>query len=227
MDEAAPARAATENAVSDITPHALRDEITQWIQASTMTPGVLARFSARTTEHSPPTRELDDRTAGVQLIYTGLDLTRTLARTNPWTTQEHQSVDHPDLSVLAADVFVARGFSLLAHTQAASFAVSTIQSFGQSETLRATTPDPPEYTLEADIYELAIIAGTTLTHTDYPPGVRSFAHDLAATQSTPNQSPGTLLTPDTLAALSTLISDHAHPSTPPTEPASTSTITDS
>lgn len=78
--------------------------------------------------------------AGVQLIYEGLRLTRTLAHDEPWlepeTAADGDAASDGDLEILAADILVARGFYLLARTDAAGTAVRTVQSFGHDQTRR-------------------------------------------------------------------------------------------
>ena len=117
--------------------------------------------------------------AGVQLIYEGLRLTRSLAHDEPWAAAEGNSADDSDLDILAADILVARGFYLLARTDAAGKAVRTVQKFGRDQTRRdaaaerssgpaaadgESTTDDAEATaidanLERDILELAVRTG--------------------------------------------------------------------
>ncbi|NGM68596.1 hypothetical protein G6M89_06160 [Natronolimnobius sp. AArcel1] len=133
------------------------------------------------------TEALLTRAAGVQLIYEGLRLTRTLAHTEPWleaasaaetpatagaegTTPvaPHADTDG-DLEILAADILVARGFYLLARTDAAETAVETVQSFGRDQTHRhdgtatgkadGTASDTIDANLERDILALAVETG--------------------------------------------------------------------
>ena len=119
--------------------------------------------------------------AGVQLIYEGLRLTRSLAHDEPWTAIDEESADESDLAILAADILVARGFYLLARTDAAGKAVRTVQAFGRDQTRRdevaaeASTsaasgdgtgdedtgldPTAIDANLERDILELAVLTG--------------------------------------------------------------------
>lgn len=140
--------------------------------------------SRHRTRRRGPDRDADGivtQAAGVQLIYEGLRLTRTLAHEEPWTAVETDSADESDLAILAADILVARGFHLLARTDAAGKAVRTVQAFGrdqtrrdavadagppsdgdsegQSETDDAVDPSAIDANLERDILELAVLTG--------------------------------------------------------------------
>lgn len=208
MDEAARARAAARAAVDDITPGRLHAVIDTRIENAAMTPGVLTLLSARATDRDADPEEVDRRTAGVQLIYDGLRLTRRLARHNPWTNGEDGA--EADIDILAADVLVARGFFLLAHTEAAGKAVETVRAFGRDETHRAHgRPDPElgDRTLEADVFELAIIAGVTATGADLPSGIRSFAINLAKSFDHGLPEVPELLSEPTAEALAGLVTD--------------------
>ncbi len=120
---------------------------------------------------------VEERAAGVQLIYEGLRLTRALADDPPW----ERDLPHTDsnIDILAADVMVARGFSLLARTEAADKAVETVQSFGRDETDdqqgRAVSPRA----LETDVFELAVVAGTTVFGSTPSDALVAYAEELA------------------------------------------------
>ncbi|MFB6312205.1 MAG: hypothetical protein ABEH64_13610, partial [Salinirussus sp.] len=78
--------------------------------------------------------------------------------------------DTADLEILAADVMVARGFYLLARTDAAGDAVGVVRSFGRDQTARRETGDPAiDRNLEADVLELAVVAGATVAGVEVPP----------------------------------------------------------
>ena len=102
---------------------------------------------------------VEERAAGVQLIYEGLRLTRALADDPPWERDPPHTDSNVD--VLAADVMVARGFSLLARTEAADKAVETVRSFGRDETDAQHGRPAPDHALETDVFELAVVAGST------------------------------------------------------------------
>lgn len=216
MDEAARARTVAVDVLDDVTPPRLRDLLHTRLQDATMTPGVLTRLSARATDRPVDPTELDRRVAGVQLIYEGLDLTRSLARTEPWA---RDGVTAADIDIVAADVLVAKGFHLLARTDAATVAVDTVQAFGRDETNRTAGRSHPELAtraLEADVFELAIVAGVSATGADLPAGVRSFAVDLAKSFDHDLPTAPGLLSEPAVDALTDLVTDHG-PATTPTE----------
>lgn len=225
MDEAVHARAAAHDAIEDITPRALRNAIEYRLENATLTPAVLTRLSAHAAHNTYEPAELDKRTAGVQLIYNGLHLTRFLARTSPWDTTPTNTAD---IEILAAEVLVARGFSLLANTDAAPVAVTTVQTFGQHETTRVHHPttDIPDSSLEANIFELAITAGLSATGTDRPSGTTEFATDLARSYNNELPTAPELLSDSAITALKDLIQEQ-YPSTTTAETVwASTTLTD-
>lgn len=203
MDDVARARAAAREAVSEITPPRLRDLIDDRLADATMTPGALTLASARAMG-KPDGDELNRRSAGVQLIYGGLSLTRRLARSTPW---EEPPTATADMEVLVADVLVGRGFYLLARTEAAETAVETVRSFGHDETMAETAPDAAAGALETDVFELAIVAGASAAGVEPPAGTRAFAADLASTRTTNGTTPPGALSESTIDALDDLLAD--------------------
>ena len=167
MDDAERVREAAGEALADIEPARLREALTGRLADAEMTPGVLMLVSARALDPDVGVDGVDEHAAGVQLIYEGLRLTRRLAHAEPWSTADLDAegdID-ADLDVLAADVFVARGFYLLARTGAAEKAVDTVRAFGRDQTLRRDAADPADgatldRNLEADVFELAVVTGT-------------------------------------------------------------------
>ena len=161
MEEAATCRRAAREAVRDVEPDRLHDVIADLIADASMAPGALALLSARGADESVDLDSVADRAAGVQLIYDGLRLTRSLAHDEPWADSEDHT--EPNLGVLAADVLVSRGFYLLARTDAAEKAVETVRAFGRDQT-RRRAPDTDaaalDDTLERNVLELAVITGT-------------------------------------------------------------------
>ena len=151
--------AAVRAAVADIEPPTLRSRVEAHLAGRSMGAGRLVRHAAADAGHDRP---LDDRIAGVQLIYEGLVLMRSLARDPPWVDGVR---NEGDLDVLIAEVLVAKGFSLLAATAAAPTAVETVRTLGRTETARRELHDGPDSrpSLEADIYELGIMAGASAT----------------------------------------------------------------
>lgn len=167
MEQAVLARRGAREAVADIEPRELHGRIDSILAESSMVPGVLVMLSAQSVDPGIDSTAVEDRAAGVQLIYEGLRLTRSLAHDEPWVDAD--DVD-ADLAVLAADVLVSRGFYLLAMTDAADRAVETVRAFGRDQT-RWRDPDADreslDRNLEDDVFELAAVAGTTVV--DAPP----------------------------------------------------------
>lgn len=214
MDEVARARAAAREALEDVTPPSLRDRLFERLAGTALAPGVLTLLAARATGREGGHATLDRRAAGVQLIYDGLQLTRTLAREPPWLGDN----DGGDIDILAADVFVARGFYLLADTEAASTAVETVRAFGRDETNREVGrpgETPAERSLEADVFELAIVAGVSAVGVTPPADARPFAVDLAASFDDGLPSGPALLSEPATDALADLVADRVR--TPPPE----------
>jgi hypothetical protein len=194
MDDGAAVRDAARAAIEDIEPSRLRDLIGSRLEGTAAMPGVLTRMSAHAAGGPDASVDLDRRVAGVQLIYEGLSLTRSMARAPPW---EDGSTDAADLDLLVANVLVARGFYLLARTDAAEAAVETVRSFGRDETAAGERDgeearpgkqgaeeaavggeDPEAGALEVDVFELAIVAGVSAVGVAPSSGSRAFAADL-------------------------------------------------
>jgi hypothetical protein len=215
MDEAARARAAARDALADVTPERLHERLEERLADAPVTPGALTLLAARATGRDDPHDTLERRAAGVQLIYDGLQLTRTLARDPPWDGEQNDP--DADIDILAADVLVARGFSLLADTDAAGKAVETVRAFGRDETNREMgRPDRTlaDRTLEADVFELAIIAGVSAVGAPPPTDARAFAVDLAASFDDGLPAAPALLSEPAVEALETLVADRTQATTP-------------
>jgi len=135
MDAAVRARTAARETVEDIEPPRLRAVLLDRLEQGSMAPGVLVYESALGRKPSLASEAVVDRSVGVQLIYEGLRLTRSLAHEEPWTTAEAGEID-ADLEILAADILVSRGFHLLARTEVSDAAVETIRAFGRDQTRR-------------------------------------------------------------------------------------------
>ena len=202
MEEAAAVRRAALAAVDDVDPERLRERISQRIEEGSMAPGALTLLSASAVDDSVTADGIAERAAGVQVIYEGLRLTRSLAHAEPWLGVDTRSdwqvaetaASRPDdggkesaaaaadLDILVADILVARGFYLLARTEAADAAVGVVRSFGRDQTVRRETDDPTlDSNLEIDVLELAVVAGTTAAGSGPPVHLRDFVTDLAAT----------------------------------------------
>jgi hypothetical protein len=208
MEEVAAVRGAALDAVGDVEPDRLRRRIRERLEDGSMAPGVLTVLSARAVVAgaadgpSVDTDAVADRGAGVQLIYEGLRLTRSLSRAPPWEREDELTdggdvavtdavtpgptvgpdADDADMDILVADVMVARGFYLLARTEAAGEAVAVVRSFGGDQTRRRTTGDERlDANLEADVFELAAVAGTTAAGGSVTEALRSHVGTLGHT----------------------------------------------
>jgi len=201
MEEAVAVRQAALSAVDDVDPDALFDALEQRVEGGSMAPGVLTLLSAAAVDGGYD--GVTDRAAGVQLIYEGLRLTRSLAHAEPWSAAAAEgwspadvAADRPtgngkspaaaaaDIDILVADIMVARGFYLLARTEAAEAAVGVVRSFGRDQTVRRETDDPSlDDNLEADVFELAVVAGTTAVGGGPAVHLGEFATDLATVES--------------------------------------------
>lgn len=187
MEEAAAVRRAALDATEDVKPAALRERIATQLDGGSMVPGVLTILTARALSDSAPApvtnsdgsfvEPVTERAAGVQLIYDGLRLTRQLSQDEPWIAGRKNA---GDLAILVSDVLVSRGFYLLARSEAADAAVATVRAFGRDQSVRRETDDPSlDRNLEADVLELAVVAGATLQGRGATPRLREHAAGLA------------------------------------------------
>ncbi|WP_200531321.1 hypothetical protein [Halorubrum sp. LN27] len=215
MDDAARARDAASEALADVEPDELREALEDRIANAAVTPGVLALVTARAVDPEVDPDAVVDRAAGVQLIYEGLRLTRSVAHEEPWVTAPTQESDiDADMDVLTADVLVSRGFALLACTDAAAAAVEVVRAFGRDQTLRDREGTDPaaatalDRNLEIDALELAVVAGTTAVGGDPPEELLTYARNLAADYDGEFPPPGRAL-PETTADRIADISDRA------------------
>ena len=222
MEKADSCRRAAAEAVADVEPPRLYEYIESLLDRASMVPAALtvesaaamtsegrvleddARFCdgasesesdrdrprASDQDHNPDS--VLTHAAGVQLIYEGLRLTRSLARDEPWTATDADAAEG-DLAILAADILVARGFYLLAHTDAAGKAVRTVRSFGRDQTRRTDLDPEPEAGIEADgvdpaaidanlerdVLELAVLTGAAAVGETPAPRLLAVADDLA------------------------------------------------
>jgi hypothetical protein len=183
MDEAAQARTAARAAIEGITPDHLQAVLDSHLARASMIPGVLALLSARVVGGDAEESTVTDRAAGVQLIYDGLRLTRSLVETEPWAHTGGRLED--DMEILAADVLVAQGFHLLAHTEAADKAVETVREFGREQTDIRERRGSSARSLEANVFELAVIAGATATGNEAPLSLRQYVVGLAQSNGDP------------------------------------------
>jgi len=201
MDNAVRARRAARDALADIEPERLREVLRDRLADASMTPGVLTFMSATTLDAAVDADPLGERAAGVQLIYEGLRLTRTLAHDEPWADGEGEATRGADLDILAADVLVSRGFYLLARTETADRAVEVVRAFGRNQTRRREVDaDRPtlDRTLESDVFALAVAAGTTVVGVDPGEDLLDYAAGLAREYEGDLPPPDTAL-PETTA----------------------------
>lgn len=182
MDDSAAVRESARETLRDVDPPALRRRLLDRIDDAWLVPGELTVHAARKAGADGLSTGLRGRAAAVQLIYEGLALTRQLVHEEPWKHPggggaavdldgDEPAVDlnelvAADLDVLVADVLVARGAYLLARTEAADKAVDIIRDFGRAQTRRPR--GDPGRQLEADVFELAAVAGSTAVEADPP-----------------------------------------------------------
>ena len=180
MDDAAVARRSARDALGEIEPEPLRETLDRRLATASMVPGALTLSSARAFDQGIDVTTLGELAAGVQLIYEGLSLTRQLAHEEPWADDPDDDIE-ADLSVVAADVLVSRGFSLLARTAAAEHAVETVRAFGRDQTAResADVTAGIDRNLEADVFELAAVAGVAAVDATPPEELLAFVDGLA------------------------------------------------
>ncbi len=214
MEQAALARRAARDAVADIEPGRLHDRIDAILADASMAPGVLVVLSAQSVDPAVGSAAIEERAAGVQLIYEGLRLTRSLAHEEPWADTD----DYTDanLDVLGADVLVSRGFYLLAMTEAADRAVETIQAFGRDQTHRRdpdTDHEALDRNLEVEVFELAGFAGATAVDAEPPESVRITIDELTRTiEGEPLPDAATLFGDGSLRPSERGVDGHAPPS---------------
>ncbi|MFC7202887.1 hypothetical protein ACFQJC_05125 [Haloferax namakaokahaiae] len=209
MDDAVRAREAAKEALSDIEPETLLAALNERLDTASVTPAVLTFVSARAVDPNVDLSGLSERAAGVQLIYEGLRLTRSLAADEPWAHLDAVSDDTAaDLDILAADVLVSRGFYLLARTEAADHAVETVRAFGRDQTLARAATDAERHdldrNLEVNICTLAVIAGTTAVGSAPPAALIDYAETLAHGQDGQLLPAATSISESTVERIGTL-----------------------
>jgi hypothetical protein len=205
MDNAVRARRAARDALADIEPERLGELLRDRLDDASMTPSVLTLLSASALDGGVDADSVARRGAGVQLIYEGLRLTRSLAHDEPWT-EGGDAAEHADLAILAADVFVSRGFYILARTETAQRAVDVVRSFGRDQTLRREADADRsglDRNLEADVLALAVAAGATAAGVDPGDDLLAYASGLARGVDGDLPPPGALpeTAPDRILAL--------------------------
>ena len=214
MDDAERTRETARQALSDVDPEPLREVLHGRLASASMTPAVLTVVSARALDPGASVDGLCEPAAGVQLIYEGLRLTRTLAHDEPWTTIEGTDID-ADLDILAADVLVSRGFYLLARTETADRAVEVVRAFGRDQTRRRGADADRtalDRNLEADVFALAVAAGTTAVGVDPGDDLLEYAAGLARAFDGDLPPPSTALPESTADRILALAGGDAAPS---------------
>jgi hypothetical protein len=226
MDAAGRARRAARDEVEDISPRRLADVIDDHLGSASMVPGALTLLSARAVAAAGPDAPrsgedpgpsgIERRAAGVQLIYEGLRITRRLVREDPWagTAAGDPGDIDADLDVLAADVLVARGFSLLARTEAATSAVETVRAFGREQTDGLAGRSSPARSLEANVFELAAVAGARAVSSETPVPLRQYVVGLARAHSERPLAPVPDILPDAIEEVLTRVSEPRRPEGP-------------
>jgi hypothetical protein len=217
MDDAARVRDAAREALADIEPPRLRDALSDRLDDASMAPAVFSLRCARALDAEVVVDAIVERAAGVQLIYEGLRLTRTLAHEEPWATVDGEGDIEADLEMLAASVLVSRGFYILARTDAADHAVETVRAFGRDQTLRrepGADAAALDRNLEASVFVLAAIAGATAVGGDPPDALVEYATALGRDADGDLPPTPVLLaetTPDHLAGLVTAADGEGEP----------------
>jgi len=187
MEDAARARNAARDALADVRPEQLREALESRIADAAVTPGVLALVTARAVDPDVEPSAVVERAAGVQLIYEGLRLTRTVAHEEPWATAAAAggSID-ADMDVLAADVLVSRGILASGLYRCRAIRCRRGARLRRDQTVRdreGTDADAAaalDRNLEVDALELAVVAGTTAVGDDPPEELLAYARELAA-----------------------------------------------
>jgi hypothetical protein len=217
MDNAVRARRVARDTLADIEPERLGEMLRNRLDDASMTPSVLTLVSADAFDTAVDVDSVARRGAGVQLIYEGLRLTRSLAHDEPWADGD-AAATQADLAILAADVFVSRGFYILARTETAERAVEVVRSFGRDQTRRRESDADPsaiDRNLEAEVLGLAVAAGTTAVGVDPSDDLLSYAAELAR-ESDAGLPPPAALTDATADRILTLAgSDAASPAADP------------
>lgn len=117
-----------------------------------------------------------------------------MGRVNNSKDGDKKDID-ADLEVLAADVFVSRGFALLARTDAAGRAVDVVRAFGQDQTLQRIKDDENttyDGNLEADIFALAVAVGASAVGKTATQAVLEYASELSHSYTGTRTGTGTI-----------------------------------
>jgi hypothetical protein len=177
MDAVSSLRGVIDGAVDDVEPSSFRDHIREVTDDISLTPGVLTITTARTLDPSLDPETSAQRGAGVQLSYTGLELTRSVLREQRWDG-ERESYYY---DLLAAEILVSRGLYYLSKTGVRHEAVGIVRKFGRTQADQAALgtrhADDP---LEGDVLRLAVNAGADLATQATPPAIATYRDELVA-----------------------------------------------
>jgi len=209
MDEPGRVRAGMRQLLDDVAPAPFADRIQTELDAVGVAPGVLTQAAAATGAEPMPADAVDERAAAVQLIYTGLHLTRRLIGTTPWE-QAPLATDpiDADVEILVADVLVARGMRALARTPAAGAAVDVVRSFGSDQRDRLEG-EPASRGLETGIIRLGVIAGVSLHRRWVPADVLAAAEEDGLPDPTPTAAAAVTRRLQQLLSVADRGADHA------------------
>jgi hypothetical protein len=163
--------------VDEVEPGSFRERLLGVASGTSRTPGVLAIKTAKALEPSVDLESSAARGAGVQLSYTGLELTRSILRRRRWEDSDTEEYYH---DLLAAEILVSRGLYYLSGTGVRQQAVEIVQKFGRTQTeggeLGTRHADEP---LEVDVIRLAVDAGADLVMQTTPPSLATYREELA------------------------------------------------
>lgn len=178
MEEVGALTEVLEGSLADLEPPPFRNRVTGAIGERPLLPGVLTIRVARRIDATADIQAAAARGAGVQMCYEGLELTRSVLRTEPWEDPDGMEAYHQDL--LVAEVLVSQGFNLLAETGVVTDAVAIVQRFGRTQTaLDDLGHRHDEEPLEVDVLELAVNAGADLSMDGVSSAVRAHSGDVA------------------------------------------------
>lgn len=166
-------------ATADIEPASFKAHLRGELGDVPLTPAALTVTSGHALDPSAPLDPLAERGVGVQLGYEGLRLTRDLIEGDAWSDADAGS--GPDLDVLAAEVFVARGIHLLTGTDIVDQAIEIVRRFGRNRAHeRSGAVNARERSLEADVISLAVNASAAEVLDTVPPSVDDYGTSLGS-----------------------------------------------
>jgi hypothetical protein len=178
MEAVGALREALEGSLAELEPPLFRRRVTAAVGERPLLPGVLTIRVARRIDATTDVQAAATRGAGVQMCYEGLELTRSVLRTEPWEDPDGTETYHQKL--LVAEVLVSQGFNLLAETGVVTDAVAIVRRFGRTQTnLDDLGHRHDEEPLEVDVLELAVHAGADLVMDGVSSSVCAHSGDIA------------------------------------------------